>query len=212
MRLLHVDASPKGDLSTSRALSRFFVDRMAEGLPGLDVDRLDLAEETPAHVTADFAAATYTPVKDRTDAMHATLAPSDALCERLIAAEFLVFAMPMYNFSMPSSFKAFVDAIVRTGLTYDVDATGRYSGLLGAKRVVFITTRGADLAAGSPLSGMDALTPALKASFGFMGVGDPIFVDAQPVQFADPDVRAEAINRARDDLSVLASRWTKPSR
>jgi FMN-dependent NADH-azoreductase len=189
-------------------LSRYFVEDLRGHAPTLVVDYLDLAIDTPPHVTAVFAGAAYTPEGERTAVMHQALAVSDALCARLLAADALVFAMPMYNFGMPSAFKAFVDAIVRQGVTYHVTPDGRYIGALGGRRVLFLTTRGADLRHGSPLAGMDALTPSLRAAFGFIGVDDPVFVDAQPVQFVEAQAREMALERARAELSDLARAWT----
>lgn len=207
MRLLHVDSSPRGETSKSRSLSRGFVDDMLSRSPDLSVDYLDLADEAPPHVTADFITATYTAADERTSEMRETLAQSDALCARVLAADFLVFSMPMYNFTMPSTFKAFIDAIVRTSVTYIVESDGRYVGRLGDKKVLFITTRGVDLSASSSMSHMDGLTPALRAAFGFIGVAEPTFVDAQPVQFAPPPECAQAMARARRELAAVASRW-----
>ena len=209
MKVMHVDASAKRERSNSRALSRFFLERLrSEGLD-LEVDYLDVTVDTPPHVTEAFAIATYTAANERTPAMKATLASSDALCKRLLEADALVFAMPMYNWSMPSAFKAFVDNITRTNLTYMNTDDGRIEGQLQRQKVLFITSRGADLRPGTPFSSMDALTPALKAAFGFLGVADPTFVDAQPLQFSNQEARAEALERARDELSSVAARWVE---
>lgn len=207
MKLFHVDSSPKGEWSNSRTLSREFIGLLQDGIPQLEVDYLDLAAAPPGHVTLDFAVATYTPEEERTPAMKATLAASDAMCERLLSADMLVFAMPMYNFSMPSNFKAFVDMIVRTHITYKITPEGAYVGQLGDKKVAFITSRGVDLSPGTPWAFMDALTPALKAAFGFLGVANPSFVDAQPMQFADAEARAEGLARARSAIATLAADW-----
>lgn len=207
MKLLRVDASPKGAKSNSRMLADEFVARLADAIPGLEIDHLDLAEDAPAHVTADFARATYTPDAERTDAMRATLAASDALCARLLAADALLFSMPMYNWSMPSTFKAFIDAIVRTGVTYGFTEDGGTQGFLRQDKVLFITTRGADLGPGSPYAGMDALTPALRAAFGFLGVSAPDFVNAEPMEFARPEAREEGLARARRELEAVSRDW-----
>jgi FMN-dependent NADH-azoreductase len=117
--------------------------------------------------------------------------------------------MPMYNWSMPSAFKAYIDSVTRTGLTYVNSEDGHTVGQLVRQKVLFITSRGADLRAGSPYESMDALTPALKAAFGFLGVAEPTFVDAQPLQFANPEARAEALERARTELVEVAANWAK---
>ncbi|SAK56549.1 ACP phosphodiesterase [Caballeronia arationis] len=209
MKVMHVDASAKRERSNSRALSRFFIERLrAEGVD-VEIDYLDVTVDTPPHVTEAFAIATYTAAEDRTPAMKATLAASDALCQRLLEADALVFAMPMYNWSMPSAFKAFVDSVTRTGLTYVNTEDGRIEGQLGRQKVIFITSRGADLRPGTPFSSMDALTPSLRAAFGFLGVAEPTFVDAQPLQFSDQEARTQALERARGELSAIASRWAQ---
>jgi FMN-dependent NADH-azoreductase len=207
MKLMHVDASPKGAKSNSRALAAHFVRLLQRRIPDLEIDYLDLAVAAPPHVTAEFAAATYTPAEQRTDAMRAVLAESDALCARLLAADALLFAMPMYNWSMPSTFKAFIDAIVRTGITYVAAPDGRLVGQLAGKPVLFLTSRGADLRAGSIYAPWDALTPALRAAFGFLGVDAPTFVDAQPLQFAEPEARVAALARAEAELAAVADSW-----
>ncbi|ASL45469.1 FMN-dependent NADH-azoreductase 1 [Burkholderia sp. AD24] len=206
MKVLHVDASAKRERSNSRALSRYFIDRLRREGVALDIDYLDVTVDTPAHVTEAFAIATYTPEQERTPAMKATLAASDALCRRLLDADALIFAMPMYNWSMPSAFKAYIDNITRTGLTYVFAEGGRIEGQLQRQKTLFITSRGADLRA-APFSSMDALTPALKAAFGFIGVANPTFVDAQPLQFSDQQARAEALERAHRELDAVAAQW-----
>lgn len=210
MKLMHVDASAKRERSNSRALARFFLDRLA-ARTSLEVDYLDVAADTPPHVTEAFAVATYTPEESRTQAMRETLAYSDGLCRRLLEADALVFAMPMYNFSIPSAFKAFIDNIVRTNITYRQAADGSYVGQLARQRTLFITTRGADLRPGGPLAAYDALTPSLRAAFGFIGVSSPWFVDAQPLQFADQDARNAALERARAELDAVALEWSSES-
>ncbi|MFM0595874.1 FMN-dependent NADH-azoreductase [Paraburkholderia dilworthii] len=206
MKVLHVDASAKRERSNSRALSRYFIEQLRSEGVELDIDYLDVTVDIPAHVTEAFAIATYTPEQERTPAMKETLAASDALCRRLLDADALIFAMPMYNWSMPSAFKAYIDNITRTGLTYVNTEDGRIEGQLQRQKTVFITSRGADLRA-APFSSMDALTPALKAAFGFIGVANPTFVDAQPLQFSDQQARIEALERAHRELDAVAAQW-----
>ncbi|MBA5776468.1 NAD(P)H-dependent oxidoreductase [Stappia sp. F7233] len=207
MKLLHVDSSPKGEHSNSRALSRYFVDRLGERVPDLEIDYLDVAAEPLSPPSGLFTRAIYTPPPERTDEMNVELAASDRLCERALDANALVMAMPMHNFSMPAAFKAFVDNLVRVGVTYTFNEDGRPVGRFGRHRVLFITSRGADLRAGGPMAHMDALTPALRAAFGFIGVSAPEFVDAQPLQFADRAAHEAALARAKAELDGVAREW-----
>lgn len=212
MKIMHVDASPRRAWSNSRALSAYFIDCLKRESVDVDVDYLDVTVDTPAHTSEAFAIATYTPPQDRTPEMKECLKASDALCERMLSADALLFAMPMYNFSIPSAFKAFIDNIVRAGVTYKVSPEGAYVGQLSRQRVLFVTSRGADLRPGGPFQDYDALTPALRSAFGFIGVTSPTFVDAQPLQFADAEARAAALVRARSELESVAQAWSETER
>ncbi|MDF7661607.1 NAD(P)H-dependent oxidoreductase [Erwiniaceae bacterium L1_54_6] len=207
MKLLHVDVSPKGAKSNSRALSRYFVERLQAHSPEMQVDYLDLEQHPVSHVTGEFAQATYTPEDQRTPRMKAVLADSDRLCEQLLNADALLFAMPMYNWSMPSAFKAYIDAIIRTNLTYHFDEQQNVIGNLTRQKALFITTRGASLQPGSPYAGMDALTPALRAAFGFIGIQAPQFVNAEPLAFADQAAREAGLAQAYRDLDGVVAQW-----
>jgi FMN-dependent NADH-azoreductase len=207
MKLFHVDASAKRETSNSRALARFFIENLRSQGVEVEVDYLDVSVDTPEHVTQAFAAATYRAENERTPEMKATLAASDALCKRLFEADAFLFAMPMYNWSMPSTFKAFIDNITRTDVTYKKAKNGELIGQLTRQKTLFITTRGSDLRPGNPYASMDALTPALKAAFKFVGVADPRFVDAQPLQFSDEQARAAALVRAKEELVGVAAEW-----
>lgn len=210
MKLLHIDASSKyHKWSNSRALGRYFIEQLALQGVALDIDYLDVTEDVQPHVSAEFVQATYTPKAQRTEAMNLVLASSDAMCERVLAADALVCAMPMYNWTIPSTFKTFIDAITRTGVTYDLLENGMTQGKLMDKKVLFITTRGADLRGESPYSWMDAMTPALKASFAFIGVNAPQFVDVQPLQFSDEASREAALVRGHRDLDTVVAQWAQ---
>lgn len=209
MKLLRVDASPKGAKSNSRMLADEFVETIGKGFPTLEIDHLDLAETPPAHVTAEFVKATYTPEDERTSEMKETLKPSDELCRHLLAADALLFSMPMYNWSMPSSVKAYIDAIVRTGLTYGFTAEGGTEGYLTQDKVLVITSRGVNHAPGSPFHGMDALTLALRSNFSFLGIDNPDIVNAEPMQFASPEDREKGLTKARAELRAVAEKWVQ---
>ncbi|WP_095192487.1 FMN-dependent NADH-azoreductase [Pseudomonas sp. Irchel 3A7] len=209
MKLLHVDASPKSERSISRSLARHFVSCLRKQNVELDIDYLDLTKNPPSYIDELFTIAAYTPAVQRTAAMEQALARSTELCQRVLDADALLFAMPMHNFSYPSVFKAFIDNIIRAELTYVVSSSGQYIGQLTRQKALFITTRGTDMRAGMPLSHMDALTPSLKAAFGFIGVQNPSFVNAQPTQFAAAEEREKALERARNQLSDVARKWAK---
>lgn len=207
MKLMHVDSSPVGAKSRSRMLAREFTEMLRARDPNLVIDYLDLAEDAPPHLTGAFIAATYMKPEDRTPELNALLAQSDDLCARLLAADALLFSMPMYNWSMPSSSKAFIEATMRLGLTYAINADGSISGLVTRQKILVVTARGGDTRPGGAFEGMDGLTQALRLAFAFVGATDPRFVDAQPTDFGTPEQCADAIERARAELSAVAEEW-----
>lgn len=208
MRVMHVDASPKRTGSTSKMLSAYFISQLQKNMTDLEVDYIDTSIQTPPHLTHDFIEAMYTLPPHRSRAMQETLSYSDNLCARLLMSDILVFAMPMYNFSMPSSFKALIDNLIRPGLTFCINQDGSTTGKLTRQQVLFITTRGADLRpAISPWAYMDALTPALKSVFSFIGMDAPAFVDVQPLDNHDQRARDAILTQAYQQLDEIALQW-----
>lgn len=210
MRLMHIDASSKRpEWSNSRALGQYFIQQFRNDASfTVDIDYLDVATHPLPHINAMYAEAIYIAPEDRTQEMKEALRLSDALCERVLKADALVCAMPMYNWTIPSTFKTFIDHITRIGVTYNLKPDGTTEGRLSHKKVLFITTRGADVRPGSPYADMDAMTPVLKTSFAFIGVQKPDFVDAQPLQFSDKQAQQDALIRARRELDHIAERWS----
>ena len=207
MKLLHIDSSSKGRLSNSRSLSQYFINALSVKYPSLIIDYLDLAENPLPHIGETFVNAIYKPDCERTEAMRQALRLSDQLCQQLISADAIVLGIPMHNWCYPSLFKAYIDHITRLGLTYELDNQGNVIGKLKQKKLLFITTRGADLREESPYASMDVLTPALKAAFGFIGVEDMTFVNAQPLQFANQTAHLAALEKAKNTLLSLTETW-----
>ena len=208
MKILHVDASARMEGSVSRDLSARFIRKLREDGIAVEVDRVDLAETPPAHFGAVHTAAIYTPPEAHTDDMRAAIAASDDYCARLLAADALVLGSPAYNFGPPSTLKAFLDHITRSGLTFRADASG-LTGLLGDLRVVCVTAFGGDYGAGMPFEGMDCLSPLLKTVFRFLGVTDLTQVAARPTGFAPPDAIAAAVAEAQAHVDALAAGWVE---
>ena len=207
MRVMQVDASPKRTHSSSKMLSAHFIQQLRQRIADIEIDYIDTSLNQPPHIDHAFIEALYTPAADRSIAMKQALSYSDNLCARALMADMLVYAMPMYNFSMPSSFKALIDHLVRANLTYTLNADGTTTGNLSRQKILFITTRGADLRPGSPWQNMDALRPALKAAFSFMGADDPVFVDVQPLETNDSVSKTDLLDQARQTLNAIAHRW-----
>jgi len=198
MKVLHIDSSVRGDWSVSKELSALFIAELRKADTDVDVDYLDLAQNIPAHPTALMIRANYTPAADRTPEMVAELQESEHLVDRIIAADTIVIGMPMYNFSVPSIFKAFIDNIVRIDRTFKMSGHG-IEGLLVNKKVFVINTRGVDFN-NDHMKDMDQLKPYLKAIFPFIGLTDVTFIDVSPVQFSEAETRENAINRSKEEI------------
>jgi FMN-dependent NADH-azoreductase len=205
MKVLHIDSSVRNERSVSKKLSGFFIDQLKNNVNPIQVDYLDLTQFTPKHPTALFIRANYTPEHKRTQEMIAELQESETLVDRMHVAETYVIGMPMYNFSIPSVFKAFIDNIVRINRTFKMNGHD-IEGLLKDKKVIVINTRGVDFNGGN-LEHMDQLKPYLKAIFAFMGITDLIFIDVSPVQFSDTSAREQAIDKAMMQIARVAKEF-----
>jgi FMN-dependent NADH-azoreductase len=198
-QLLHLDASPRGERSHSRRLSKAFVDAWVTAHPGDPVTYRDLGHNPVPLVTEAMIAAAYTPPEARTDADRETLRLSDELIDELIAADLYVFGVPMYNFGVPAGFKAYIDQIVRVGRTFSVPD---FRGLLQGKKLILAMSAGQDYSLGAPSANYDFVLPYLRAVFGFIGVTDIATVSV--ATNGGDDLLTQTETRARQLIAQLA--------
>lgn len=187
MQLLHLDSSPRADRSHTRKLTAHLVSRWLEQRPGDSVVYRDLRVFTPPHVTEDWIAASFQPPAERTAQMNQALQLSDLLVDEFVASDVFIVGVPMYNFSVPSVFKAYIDNIVRIGRTFlftPEDADAPYKPLVDGKRMFVVVSSGdSGYAPGEPLYAMNHLEPYLRTVFGFIGVRDITFFYAGNDEF-----------------------------
>ncbi|GAB4381213.1 MAG: FMN-dependent NADH-azoreductase [Elainellaceae cyanobacterium] len=203
--ILHLDASPRGDRSVSRTLTKEFITAWKGSNPADTVTYRDLGHYSPNFVSENWIAAAFSSPADYTIEMAEAIRPSNELVDEFLAADRYVFGMPMYNFSIPANFKAYVDQIVRVGRTFAVDETG-YKGLVHGKKMLVIIAQGGSYPEGSPAHSYDLQTPYLRLIFGFMGVTDIQFVYADNLMGSD-DARSQAIENAKSALGALVGQW-----
>jgi FMN-dependent NADH-azoreductase len=125
--------------------------------------------------------------------------------EEFISADRYVFGVPMFNFSVPSSFKAYIDQIVRPGKTFGVGPKG-FEGLVKGKKALFITASGGSYTPGSVRADLNYLEPFLRGVFGFMGVTNMQFVVADNLNRGG-DAARQSRERAENALRELAATW-----
>lgn len=178
--ILRVDSSARGNASLSRRLGDEVEGRLLERHPDAGVTRLDLAEGVP-HIDADWVAASYTPADTRDQAQAGRLAGSDAAIAALTAADAVVLTVPVYNFSIPSVLKAWIDHLCRAGVTFRYTPDGPV-GLLPDRPVYLVMATGG-VTLGSPA---DFASGYLRHVLGFIGLHDVRLVGAEGVA-RDPD-------------------------
>jgi len=200
MKLLHIDSSILGDGSVSRGLTAAAVDKLKSEHPHLGVTYRDLASEPFHHLSGAEFIARALPLEQRNPAQQHDLEESDAALEEFLAADIVVIGAPMYNFSIPSQLKAWIDRIVVAGKTFRYTEKGP-EGLAGGKKIVVISSRGAMYSAGTPMEAIDFQEKYLTAIFGFLGITDIEFIRAEGIAFG-PDQREKAIAAAREQIAA----------
>ncbi len=184
MHLLHIDSSALGANSVTRELSAAIAARWRDALPGLQVTYRDLDVDPVPHVTGRGLSGA--------DAEEA--AAAERVLADFLAADVIVIGAPMYNFSVPSTLKAWIDRIAVAGRTFHYTADGP-QGLAGGKQVIVASGRGG-LHSGAP---SDFQEPYLRQVFGFLGIEDVTFVRAEGVAYS-PEHRAQALAAAHASI------------
>lgn len=202
MKLLHLDSSILGGNSVSRALSAEIVTRQAALHPGLEVVYRDLAADevrqlSGAHVAARFGTA----VDDA--ALRDDLAKGDIYLDELLAADSLVIGAPMYNFTVPSQLKAWIDRVAVAGKTFRYTENGPV-GLLGGKRAFIASARGGVYSPGSAAAALEHHETYLTGVLAFLGIKDVTIVRAEGVAVS-PEARERALAKARAEISAIAA-------
>jgi FMN-dependent NADH-azoreductase len=178
--ILHIDSSITGDQSASRAISRSIVDRLR---PSGDVLARDLVANPLPHLTLDAFAET-------------------AVLDEFLAADTVVIGAPMYNFTLPSQLKAWLDRILVAGKTFRYTENGP-EGLAGGKRVIVALARGGFYDAGSPAASLEHLESYLRGVFNFIGI-EAEFVTADGLNMG-AEQRETSIRQALGETTRLAA-------
>ena len=177
MKLLQIDSSARRTSSVSRRLTAKFAEEWRKSHPDSEVIQRDLSATALPLITDDWGA-TYLEDSQLTLAQRSYLSTSDQLIQELAAADTVVIGAPMYNFTIPSLLKAWIDQVVRLGKTVGYGPNGP-QGLLGRKKVVVITSRGSAYEKGTAREAFDFQEPYLRHILGFIGLTDVTFIHAE---------------------------------
>lgn len=196
MKLLHIDSSILGDNSASRQLSAELVAAWAAAEQGVDVTYRDLAADAISHLSAASLVAAGTPAELRDAAQKHEAALGEQSIEEFLAADAIVIGAPMYNFSIPSQLKAWIDRIAVAGKTFRYTESAP-EGLAGGKKVIIVSTAGG-IHAGQP-SGV-AHENYLELVLNFLGITDIEVVRAEGLAYGD-EPRRNAIAGAQASIA-----------
>ncbi|MEA2872636.1 MAG: FMN-dependent NADH-azoreductase [Hyphomicrobiales bacterium] len=195
MNILFVTSSSRGSTSYSNRVATNVLSELRSRNPGARVTVRDVGREPLPHITDDFVTATRGAAMPETDEQRALLARSETLVDELLAADVIVIATPMINFTIPSNLKAWIDYVARAGRTFRYSEKGP-EGLVTGKQVIIVAARGGVYAAGNAL---DFQLPYLKGVLGFLGMTDVTVLEVEGTAYG-PEAAEKAVVAATAKL------------
>ncbi|WP_095153866.1 FMN-dependent NADH-azoreductase [Pseudomonas sp. Irchel 3E13] len=197
-RVLIIESSARQQDSVSRQLTRDFVSQWQAANPSDTITLRDLAVNPVPHLDANLLGGWMKPEAQRSADELQALARSNELTDEVLAADVLVLAAPMYNFAIPSTLKAWLDHVLRAGITFKYTETGP-QGLLTGKRAYVLTARGGIHAGASS----DHQEPYLRQVLAFIGIHDVTFIHAEGLNMGG-DFHEKGLNQAKAQLAAVA--------
>lgn len=201
MNILHIDSSPRPG-SHSRRLSAEIVAKLVKSAPCATITRRDLAAAPLPHATPDYATTLSSPLTLAAP-LKGALDLSEAVIREVEAADAIVIGTPMYNLTIPSTLKAWIDHVLRSGRTFKSTRAGKM-GML-EDRPVYIAVASGGVFTGERAGQPDFLTPYLSTVLGSVGLKSVLFLPLQATAFLDQDQAALARRKllATIDLTVM---------
>lgn len=198
--ILHLISSPRQESSVSIKLGNAIVAQLQEKYPDSQVNEVNLIHENFPHLDAPTLQSFFTPKESHTMADQEAIRYSDKAISQLFEADFIVIGAPLYNFSIHSALKAWIDHIARAGVTFRYSEQGP-EGLVKGKKVYIAMSTGGVYSEG-PYQPYDFVAPYLKAVLGFMGMTDLTVYRAEGVNI--PGLKEYALEKAIDSIVVEA--------
>ena len=204
MKLLHIDSSISGEASASRQLSAAIVTALTAAAPGLEIIRRDLDADPLPHLDSKLLPA-IRPDPASDPATRPTDEKGSAALAEFLDADIVVIGAPMYNFTIPTQLKAWLDRIVIAGKTFGYTETGPI-GLAHGKQVVIASSRGGLYAPGMPFEANDFQETYLRAILGFIGIKDIEIIRAEGIAYG-PEQHEAAIRAALASVAQVVSEF-----
>ena len=204
MTLLHIDSSILGPGSVSRKLSADIVTKLKAAHPETAVVYRDLAVQPVSHLSGAYLGAAQNAAAEHEPAVTADLADGFAALRDFLAADTVVIGVALYNFTVSSQLKAWIDRILIAGQTFRYGPDGRPEGLAGGKKVILAVARGGFYGPGSPAESFEHAETYLRTVFGFIGITDLQVVVAEGLA-AGPAHRDAGFASAEQQITALAA-------
>lgn len=198
MKILRIDSATTGANSVTRELTQALADHFTAQNPGAELVTRDLESDPLPHLTNTTTGAIRLPAEAHTPAMAAAFAAERAVLDEFLSADVVIIGAPMYNFSIPSNLKAWLDRLGVPGVTFSYSEAGP-KGLAGGRRVIIASAQGGMYEQGGPAEHQESL---LKAFLGFIGIDSPDIIRVEKVGFG-PEARAAGIAAAKQAIAAL---------
>jgi FMN-dependent NADH-azoreductase len=203
--ILYLSSSVNGSASYAKRAAAELIEQLKRERPDASIIERDLARDPLPHIDEDFVTATRSPDGPKTDRQRALLARSDALVDELMAADIVVIAVGMINFSIPSTLKSWIDFVARAGRTFRYTPEGP-QGLVTGKQVIVVAARGGVYSGEG--SAMDFQVPYLRKMLAFLGMIDVSVFEVEGTAFgveaAEQSVAA-TVNKIRQRCAEKAA-------
>jgi FMN-dependent NADH-azoreductase len=199
-KILNIVTSVKGNESFSTKLSAAILEKLSSVYPNSEVHTRDLAKTPLPHLEETQFAAFQTPGEMRTDEHNEAVKQSDEAIKELMEADIIVIGVPLYNFGIPSTLKAWIDHIARAGVTFSY-ATGAPKGLVINKKVYLAISSGGVYSEG-PRKSYDFTESYLRAVLGFIGMTDVSVFRVEGIFV--PELAATAMPKALERVTAHA--------
>ncbi|BEO39501.1 FMN-dependent NADH-azoreductase [Serratia marcescens] len=202
MTLLHVDSSILNEQSVSRQLTAAIVKHLSAAKPDARIIHTDLAADPINHLSsAEFLA--LQGVEPQDEHVKQAVARNAKLVDDFLAADIIIVGAPMYNFTLPTQLRAWLDRLAVPGKTFRYAENGA-EGLAKDKRVIVASTRGGLYGEGAPSAFLDHQETYLRSFFGFLGITDITFIRAEGLALG-PENRTAAIDAAVSQVGSLTA-------
>lgn len=206
-KLLHIVASPRGEDSRTLQVAGAFLGNFKKRYPSCRIDELNLFEEKLPQLTVKIISGKYVLLggKDLTGEFKEAWKDVERYIDQFLSADSYLISTPMWNFSIPYHLKHYLDVIIQPKYLFRYTDKGP-EGLIKNKKMMVMTSRGGDYSAGSSSAAFDFQEPYLRAIFGFCGLKDITFINAQPMDMG-PEAGKIALEKAKDRARKAGAEW-----